>query len=492
MHIKTQNATIRNLLLIRENKPFNSLSVKESERLIRTQKYVHDVYFYVMAAGKKSDSVDIYIRELDKWSIIPEGSVSNSKIRIDITDKNILGLGHEFRIGFTRNLTNGINAFSTNYFIPNIRNTFISSNLHYEVDANKNFNKSFAIDRPFFSPIARWAAGVSFASQFKNDSLKNVNQVYFPVKLKFRTQDYWAGHAQRIFKGTPGDGSITNLILAVRYLHIGYSEKPTEYFDPLHIYSDENFYLASIGISRRKYVQDKYIFKYGVIEDVPIGKVYELTGGYQVKNNSGRLYLGLRYSNGNYYEWGYLSYNFEYGTFFHGSHAEQGVLIAGANYFTGLFEIGKWKFRQFIKPQIILGINRFAYDSLTLNDGYGIDGFKSRALSGTNRLILTLQSQSYSPLNFLGFHFGPYLIYSLGLLGDATTGFKNSKVYSLLGFGILIKNENLVFSTFQFSISFYPLIPGSGQNILKINSFKTTDFGFRDFEIGKPSSVIYQ
>jgi hypothetical protein len=491
-HIKTQVITIRNLLLIHKNDPFNSFRVKESERLIRSQKYVHEVYFYVMAAGRKSDSVDIYIRELDKWSIIPDGSISNSKIRIDITDNNFLGLGHEFRNGFTRNLTNGINAFSTNYFIPNIRNTYISTNLHYEIDGLKNFIKSFTIDRPFFSPIARWAAGVSFASQFKNDSLKDVNLVCFPIKLKFRTQDYWAGHAQRIFKGRAEGESITNLILAVRYLHVGYSEKPNESLDPLHIYSNENFYLAAIGISTRKYVQDRYAFKYGIIEDVPVGKVYELTGGYQVKNNSGRPYLGMRYSSGNYYEWGYLSSNIEYGTFFHASHAEQGVFTAGVNYFTGLFELGKWKFRQFIKPQVVIGINRFAYDSLTLNDGYGIDGFKSRALSGTNRLILTLQSQSYSPLNFLGFHFGPYLIYSLGMLGDATTGFKNSKVYSLLGFGILIKNENLVFSTFQLSISFYPLIPGIGQNVFKINSFKTTDFGFRDFEIGKPASVIYQ
>jgi hypothetical protein len=78
------------------------------------------------------------------------------------------------------------------------------------------------------------------------------------------------------------------------------------------------------------------------------------------------------------------------------------------------------------------------------------------------------------------------------MLGDAVKGFKNSKVYSQIGLGVLIKNENLVFKTFQISISFYPLIPGIGQDVFKTNSFKTTDFGFRDFEIGKPARVIYQ
>ena len=82
------------------------------------------------------------------------------------------------------------------------------------------------------------------------------------------------------------------MIFAARYLHVRYSEKPSEFNDPLHIYSNSNFYLASIGISTRKYVQDRYIFKYGVIEDVPVGQVYELTGGYQVRMNSGRLLFG--------------------------------------------------------------------------------------------------------------------------------------------------------------------------------------------------------
>ena len=52
VHIKSRGITIRNLLLFHKNQPFNSLLVKESERLIRAQKYVHDVSFSVKATGK--------------------------------------------------------------------------------------------------------------------------------------------------------------------------------------------------------------------------------------------------------------------------------------------------------------------------------------------------------------------------------------------------------------------------------------------------------
>jgi hypothetical protein len=492
MHVKTQGITIRNLMLIHKNAPFNSLLVKESERLIRSQKYVHEVSFYVVAAGDKKDSVDIYIRELDKWSFVPEGSISPNAIRVGITDKNFLGTGHEFHTDFRRNVATANNSFIINYSVPNIRNTYINTKLYYSFDNYGYFFKSLDVERPFFSPVAKWAAGISLASRFKKDSLEYADTSYIPSNLQFRTQDYWAGKAIQIFKNRSETDLITNLVLAVRYLRIRYYDRPSLLNDPLHINSDEDFFLGEIGISDRKYVQDRYIFKFGVIEDVPVGKVFSLTGGYQIKPDSRRSYFGMRFSFGNYYHWGYLSSNFEYGTFINSSHTEQGVFTAGINYFSGLFEIGGWKFRQFVKPQVTIGINQFYYDSLTLKEGYGLDAFNSTALSGSRRMLFTLQTQSYAPWYLLGFRFGPFITYSLGMLGDSKTGFKTSKVYSQIGFGVLLKNENLVFNTFQISISFYPLIPGIGQDVFKFNSYKTSDFGFQDFEIGKPATVVFR
>ena len=205
LHVKTQAVAIRNLLVIRENEPFNSFYVKESERLIRTQKFVHDVYFYVASAGSKSDSVDVFIRELDNWSITGEAAISPSYIKIGLADKNFLGSGHEFQNVFSRNISTGISAFRTNYFIPNIMTTYINSNLHFEVDGYGNIRRSLAIDRPFYSPYAQWAGGISFATQVKRDSLADKSPVYVPLNLKFKTQDVWVDKAIRIFNGPSED-----------------------------------------------------------------------------------------------------------------------------------------------------------------------------------------------------------------------------------------------------------------------------------------------
>jgi hypothetical protein len=492
LHIKSQQITIRNLLVIRQNQPFDSLLVKESERLVRNQPYVRDVSFFVKTVSKNSDSVDIFIRELDTWSIIPAVVATTSHATIRLTERNFMGFGHEFKNTYTWYPDTGDDAFSTKYFVPNIRNTYINTTFIYGTDEFDNFTKSLSVDRLFYSPFARWAGGVNFTQQFRTDSIPINDSLINLQRFKFNAQDYWAGHAFRIFKGNTEKDRTTSFITAVRYLRIRFLERPIEAIDTLSIFSNDDFYLATIGISTRKYVQDKYIFQFGITEDVPIGKVYSLTGGYLDKNNQGRIYFGGRISLGHYFTWGYLTSNFEYGSIFNDSRAEKGVLIAGVSYFTGLFEIRKWKFRQFAKTQFDIGLNRLPYEGLTLNDGYGIDGFNGSGLTGKSRWLFRLQTQSYAPWNFIGFRFGPYFVCSLGMVGDAGTGFKNSTMYSQFGFGVLIKNDYLIVNTFEISIAFYPVIPGIGRDKFKFNSFKTTDFGFRDFEIGKPGPVTYQ
>ena len=485
LHVKSQRSTIRNLLIIRENDIFDSLLVKESERLVRSQGYIRDVLFFVSSVSKNSDSVDIYIRSLDRWSITPKFSISNSRATVQLNEKNLMGVGHEFKNSYSWYHDRGEDAYISSYFIPNFRNSYVNSTIRYGTDEFRNFTKSVQIDRPFFSPFAKWAAGVIFTQQLRKDSFLINDSVYVKQNYKFNAQDFWFGHAVQIFKGNSETNRTTNFISSVRFFRIHYVQKPPEVIDTSKAYVDELFYLGSIGINTRKYIQDKFVFAFGVTEDVPIGKVYALTGGYQIRDKLGRVYLGTRVSIGDYFSWGYLSSNFEYGTFVQNSKAKQGVVSVSFIYFTELLEFGKWKLRQFIKPQFTIGVNRFSNDSLTINDGVGLDGFDSET-SGTKRILVKFQTQSYAPWNVFGFRFGPYLIYSLGMLADEGSGFSNSRLYSQIGLGLLIKNDNLVFNTFQFSISFYPLIPSDQYNVFKVNSIKTGDFGFRNFEIGQP------
>ena len=493
-HLKTKEFAIRNLLLIKRNKPLDSLLMRESERLIRTQQFVRAVVIRPQTISTTNDSIDIDIRVLDSWSLIPNISGSTSRTNFYLKERNFLGLGHQFENRYQRAFSLKEDAYSAKYTVPNIMNTFISTAVDYNIDLDRNYRKSVEIERPFVSTFTRWGAGAYFDQQFRADTVANFQKEYKLQNFKYNSQDYWAGVSFNIFKGGAQKDRTTNLIFTARYLNVDYVERPEVAFDTVSFYSSEKFFLTGIALSSRQYVKDKYIFNYGTIEDVPVGRIIALTAGTLRKNDFNYPYAGAKFSIGRYYDWGYLSGNTEYGTYFNNKSATRTAFTVQANYFTNLLPFHNWNFRQFIKFRTVIGNNRERSkgDMININEENGIHGLNYAELYGSKKVMLTLQTQGYSPWNFAGFRINPYMSYSVAMLGNTASDLVSSKLYSQLGIGVIVSNDYLVFSSFQLSLAYYPSLPGDGSNIIKTNTFKTSDFGFQDFEIGKPEVVDYR
>ena len=492
LHAKSRRFTILNLLLFKEGSSFDSLSVRESERLVRSQSYISDVNITVKTLSNQSDSVDLVIRTFDKWSLIPDFSISNSNIEIGLDEKNFFGLGHVFRNSISWLQPSGILSYKTGYYIPNFNNSYINASIFLEEEENKYYNRGISFQRPFYSPLAKWAAGINISEQTKEDSINYFENGFKLVSYGINFQEYWIGRAYKIFNDNSEIDRTTNLILAGQYNQTKYFNILNKANDSLNIISNENLLLFDVRISNRNYVRDRYIFSYGINEDVPVGKTYKLSLGIRQKNNINRLYFGFLYSKGYYNSLGYLSYSVAFGTFIHNHKFEQGALIGKLNYFTDLFEIRRWRFRQFLKPQITIGLNRNPYDRVTLYGNNGIEGFKDQSVSGKDRMVLNLQTQIYAPWNLIGFRFGPFINCSFGTIGNFAKMFPENHYYARLGLGFLIRNENLVFNNFQFSLSFFTSVSSGVQDLFEFNSFKSSDIGFGEFETGKPTLINYR
>lgn len=492
LHLKTKNWTIRNLLLIRKNEPLDSLAVKESERLIRRQRYVRSVLINPVEIGSK-DSVDVSVRVLDSWSLIPTGAISSSKGRFDLTERNFFGLGHEIENDFTRRFDDGAKAYTALYTINNIRNTFIKASFGYENDLNNDVTRTAKIERQFFSPLTRLAYGAYFENRFYVDSLPDNNGVFANQDFKLETQRYWAGHSFKIFKGRSEDFRSTNLVTTFGYKNVSYKTIPSATYDPDHYFASEKLYLTTIGLNTRKFTEDKYLFNFGIIEDVPYGQVYSITGGFQDKNNRRRTYFGGRVAYGTYFPVGYAGINVELGSFFDGNQSQETTLRVEGNYFTNLLSIGSWRVRQFILPTFVMGNHRsnIIKDRVTISEGNGISGFDNPLINGTRKFFTSFQTQTYIPANWHGFHFSPFFNATMGVLGNEGDKFFNDKIYSIFSLGVLINNDYLVFNSFQVSFSFYPSIPYQGTNLFKTNTFKNDDLALPDFQIGEPNIVPY-
>lgn len=518
VHVKSKNMAIKKYFLFKEGDLVDTLLIQETARLLRQQKYIRDVN--IVPEHSIEGTVNLVVKVLDSWSILPRGSFSSSRFSVGLRDRNFFGLGHEAHVNYSKRIEDGSTGFGSKYIVPNIANTFIDVTGNYQSDLDHFQDKYISMNREFYSPLTRWAGGVFVQERSLERPFIGWNWEIEDHQLKFDYQDYWLGRAFPIIKAGEGRARQTNLVVAARTFFVNYKAALPQEIDNTRFFSDEQFYLASVGVNSREYVADHHIFRDGVTEDVPVGDLYSFTAGVQRKNERSRFYMGVQASKGGYVDWGFVSGTVEIGSFFGSSRVEQGVISLKANYFSDLYDMGSggWQIRQFIKPQIVIGINReksfndrlglnerpyfrgvnnYEYLDYTSRYKYGdyqngnMQGFESPVI-GTRKYVLDLQTQFYSPWELLGFRLNPFLSTSLSILTGGDKSYGSNRLYSSFSLGFIIRNDYFVFDSFQLSLSYYPSIPGEGNSIFKGNSFRNDNFGFLDFKSDKPRPVIYE
>lgn len=484
LHVRTQRSTIRNLLLFSDQEPFDLLLYEESARLVRSRQYLREVKFDVLAVA--ADSVDIMISVWDNWTIIPQATASTSHLELRLKDNNFAGLGHAFKVGSRWNFNDGSNISRFDYQVPNIGNSYINAGFHYAFSGSTNVEQRLQVTRELFSPLAKWGGGLLIEKNYTSTKAILQDSV-LELESKTHRDDFWLIKSWKLLSGNSVTARTSNLIVSARYLGLRYPGKPAG-SQQANVFNDQQTVFIGLGFASRRYVKDRYLFDYGKIEDVPAGRIAGLTFAYD-RRTTARWYGGARYTWGNYNRSGFVSANVEFGTFYAKGHFEQGVLRGSFTYFTPLMEYGRWHFRQFIKPEFIIGFNRKPTDLLSFSQSMA--DFENYQYQGKHTLAVTLQLQTYAPYNFLGFRFGPFFFTSFGMLGDDDTGFRRSRLHAMIGIGTLVKNDYLIFNNFQFSLSYFPTLPGSGDHQFRFSSYETDDFRLTGIEISRPDFVRY-
>jgi hypothetical protein len=491
LHQRSARSAIRDQLLFSAGDSVDILKIKESERILRASPHVREVFVYMMPV-KNTDSVDVYLREQDVWT--KSGGVAINSVRnaIVLSDKNFLGLSHFLKTDYSYYKARKLGVFSGEYSIPYLKNTFITTNAFFNSDP-ENFIRGLSFNRGFFSPLTKWAGGADFFDV--KATVLEINPEVGELKYAVRqfSQDYWVAKSFPLSRDSSEEARSTRIIGGLRYYINDYKTRPPEFISPGILYANSKMILSSIGLSNRTYYSDYYIYRYGVQEDVPSGRLFTLLFGYETKTSGvRRLYGGFRAATGNHFDnFGYVTSGLEAGSFFHNGYSEQGVVKLYTGYFSDLFHIGPYSFRQFVKTNMTIGFNRFKGETINLNEDNGIKGFESNTVKGDKKILLSLQTQAYLPYDVIGFHFAPFIFLNFGMVAD-NNSFSRSRVYQGYGVGLLIKNELLVISTFQVSLAIYPSMPGSDEGYFRFNPVKSYDFRFSDFDLGKPAMVGYQ
>jgi hypothetical protein len=112
-------------------------------------------------------------------------------------------------------------------------------------------------------------------------------------------------------------------------------------------------------------------------------------------------------------------------------------------------------------------------------------------MRGDDKLALNLESVLFSPYEILGFHFAFFGSVDLGLISEKNLLQPGSRFFSSLHVGVRLRNEQLVFNTFEISLALFSGFP-SDVSSKYFSAGSLVRSRFDDFFPYEPEIVSYQ
>jgi len=460
LHILTASFIIKNNLLFKEGDMLNPVDFAESEQLVRNLNYIEDANILVERLDDTTE-VKINVITKDAWSIGLEARYnSRYSSQFQVYDRNIGGLGLWL---------NGYFYYDSRYpnewgqkgelNLTNIRGSFIDGNiwlrqgLGYETYA-------LALRRDFYASKARYGGGVAAINSHEPYGFKSIDST---SQISYNGYDYWIGRSLRVSRRNLTK-SPHNLVLAFRFISKNFGDRPNVSIDTNYIFQNKEYYLVGLSLTRQELYKANLIYSFGSTEDIPTGFRINFSTGIERGEFSNRYYVGNELSAAEVGPWGYLFSSARVGGFISSlKQVQQTTTNLKVTYFSNLFTIKNLQLRQFAKVDFTRGLSRFygEGESIFLNDNSGIRGLTSKAMTGTTRLVLNLETVAFSPLFVFGFRFAYFAFCDLGFIGIADDSMIGNQSFSGFGLGVRIRNENLVLNTIQVRFGYYPKLPAN-------------------------------
>jgi hypothetical protein len=347
-----------------------------------------------------------------------------------------------------------------------------------------------------------WGGGIEISKNW-SINVSNLNDSLF-LRYEYDLKDVWLGYNSNILGKKLKKGEISaqriRTEIGLRLIQQRFLERPEVRADTNQNYHNSTMFLTNISVFHRNYYKTRYLLGFGRTEDIPHGYMINLSVGWEKKEFYNRWYYSLELNrqqltkNDHYWD-----YSLRVGGFFREQKIEQGQVDVQAIFYSRLLILKKLKFRHFFKIRHTWGINRFAYESLTLNNGDGVRGFSTSQMIGNQRFTINLEEVLFLPKPLLGFHFALLSFVDVGWLGERTPPYlylpSNKPVIAPqswvlgAGFGLRFRNENFIFKTVELRLTYYPFSP-SDVNLFNVGIATNLALKIKEF-VGKPSLLSY-
>lgn len=195
LHRTTRAQVIDRLLLLQPGQKFSTYRLEESERILRSQGFLHEAEIYPVSWDGRT--VDLRVDTRDVWTLKVGLSVSRSggtnESDFSLEDSNFLGTGKEVTLKYSADVDR--TGFLMRYVDPNISGTRAQLELSYADNSDGIFGK-FRLRRPFYSLETRRAAGIEFVEDDRKETFYTLGEVSHEFQHIATFAEAWTGFSK--------------------------------------------------------------------------------------------------------------------------------------------------------------------------------------------------------------------------------------------------------------------------------------------------------
>ncbi len=465
LHADTKPKTIRENLFIKKGEKLNAYKLADNERYLRNLAFIVDARIQIVPI-ENSDSVDLVVVARDAFSLGFSGYPSNvDEGEFRIYDTNLLGQGQFVQYG--GEWDGGLDPGYGSEFLYSKTSAFgslINASLYYsQVNSGRSLGDEYEyaygvrLDRPLRSAHMRLAGGYEWSNNWSENVETKADTSF--RDYNYFLSDFWIGYNIGIKKERTDR---SRYFVALRWYNQTFQDFPTQTVEMDNPDYNNNYVaLSEFTFYNKDFYRTRYIYGFGITEDVQYGSEVSVLLGSVKRLNLERPYAGIEadriWAND---KGDLIGLTLNLSSYIGEDQLQDATFVSSVRLFTRLYSMPHVKIREFVNFSYTQEFNGTdATIPLELTGRYGLNGFNADSLVGTKRYAIQSQTVFFTNWMLLGFRFAGVAYVEIASIADHHQNLLTTAPYYGIGLGIRTRNENLSFGTMEAKVQFYPRTP---------------------------------
>ncbi len=465
----SKKRAIRENIFFKEWDVFDPSIIAYNEKWLRDLSYIQDAKILALITPYDTNQVDVIVVTKDLFSYGGEILINNKDAyAAKLNNINFLGTGNSIQViqnfenqrspksglGYDFGLSNFLGTFisinaGVNQFGNNISNNVLS--------ARKNY---ISVQRPILHPNSKWLCGMEYLETENENVFPGKWDTIFDQQLNYnlKHKDIWIGY-QLTKQSKRIKLNEYKQFIQYRYLENDFRARPIDYLLQLdRNYQNLKANFLSFTLVRQSVYRTRYLYGLGRYEDLPIGQSLTWTTGYSQIEKDRSAYLGFKFEQ---YK---LSKKENY------NHVIANIATSYINkslqdirFLSSLEQFSKLKYlnnglgyRQILNLSFTQTLKNKYNEALRINSIFGIPQLNREQIKGGTRLSANWETVLYNNRAIWGFKSAPFVFGNLTYIRAVGNPILKGDIYTAIGSGMRIRNENLIFGTIELKGFYFP------------------------------------